>query len=61
MKSGDVITVSEAINFLEQGYREASEFPLINAPRQRVHSRNGVRISKAVTSDRARLICHGRL
>lgn len=30
---------------VEQGYREASEFPLINAPRRRVHSRKNVRVS----------------
>lgn len=41
----DVITVGEAIDLVEQGYREASEFPLINAPRRRVHSRKNVRVS----------------
>ena len=41
----DVVTVGEAIDLVEQGYREASEFPLINAPRRRVHSRNNVRVS----------------
>jgi ornithine cyclodeaminase/alanine dehydrogenase-like protein (mu-crystallin family) len=41
----DVITVGGAIDLVEQGYREASEFPLINAPRRRVHSRNNVRVS----------------
>ncbi len=41
----DVITVGEAIDIVEQGYREASSFPLINAPRRRVHSRKNVRVS----------------
>lgn len=40
-----VITIGEAIDLVEQGYREAHEFPLINAPRRRVHSRNNVRVS----------------
>jgi ornithine cyclodeaminase len=41
----DVVTMGEAIDLVEQGYREASEFPLINAPRRRVHSRKNVRVS----------------
>ncbi len=41
----DVITVDQAIDLVEQGYREASEYPLINAPRRRVHSRGSVRVS----------------
>ena len=41
----DVVTMAEAIDLVEQGYREASEFPLINAPRRRVHSRKNVRVS----------------
>ena len=41
----DVVTMAEAIDLVAQGYREASEFPLINAPRRRVHSRNNVRVS----------------
>lgn len=41
----DVITVDEAIDLVEQGYREASANPLINAPRRRVHSRQNVRVS----------------
>jgi ornithine cyclodeaminase/alanine dehydrogenase-like protein (mu-crystallin family) len=41
----DVITVGEAIDLVAQGYREASQFPLINAPRRRVHSRKNVRVS----------------
>ena len=40
-----LIAVEEAIDLIEQGYREASEFPLINAPRRRVHSRKNVRVS----------------
>jgi hypothetical protein len=41
----DVIDMAQAIDLVEQGYREAQEFPIINAPRRRVHSRNNVRIS----------------
>ena len=41
----DVVSMAEAIDLVEQGYREASEFPLINAPRRRVHSRKNVRVS----------------
>jgi ornithine cyclodeaminase len=41
----DVIDMKQAIDLVEQGYREAQGFPIINAPRRRVHSKNGVRIS----------------
>jgi alanine dehydrogenase len=41
----DVIDMAQAIDLVEQGYREAHGFPIINAPRRRVHSRNNVRIS----------------
>jgi hypothetical protein len=41
----DVIDIGKAIDLVEQGYREAQEFPIINAPRRRVHSRRNVRIS----------------
>jgi ornithine cyclodeaminase len=41
----DVIDIGKAIDLVEQGYREAAEFPIINAPRRRVHSRQNVRIS----------------
>lgn len=41
----DVITVKEATDLVEQGYREAVDFPLINAPRRRVHSPKKVRVS----------------
>lgn len=41
----DVITLKEAIDLVEQGYKEASAFPLINAPRRRVHSKKNVRVS----------------
>ena len=40
-----LITVEEAIDSIEQGYREAQDYPLINAPRRRVHSPEGVRVS----------------
>lgn len=41
----DVVDISKAIDLVEQGYRETQDFPLINAPRGRVHSRKNVRIS----------------
>ena len=41
----DVIDMGKAIDLVEQGYREAQDFPLVNAPRRRVHSRKNVRIS----------------
>ncbi len=41
----DVISMAEAIDLVEQGYRGAVEFPLINAPRRRVHSPANVRVS----------------
>ncbi len=33
-----LVSMREAIDAIEQGYREAAEFPVINAPRRRVHS-----------------------
>ena len=39
----DVIDIEQAIDLVEQGYREAQGFPIINAPRRRVHSKNNVR------------------
>src|SRR6202035_980578 len=41
----DVIDMAQAIDLVEQVYREAHGFPIINAPRRRVHSRNNVRVS----------------
>lgn len=41
----DVIDMKQAIDLVEQGYREAQGFPIINAPRRRVHSKKNVRIS----------------
>ena len=40
-----MITMAEAVAAIEQGYREAEDFPLVNAPRRRVHSPDGVRVS----------------
>ncbi len=40
-----LVTMREAIDVIEQGYREAAAFPVINAPRRRVHSPAGVRVS----------------
>ena len=34
-----------AIDLVEQGYREAHAYPIINAPRRRVHSKKNVRVS----------------
>ncbi len=41
----DVITMDRAIDLVEQGYKEAISFPIINAPRRRVHSKKNVRVS----------------
>jgi ornithine cyclodeaminase/alanine dehydrogenase-like protein (mu-crystallin family) len=41
----DVISMRQAIDVIEQGYREAAGYPLINAPRRRVHSPKSVRVS----------------
>ncbi len=41
----DVIDMAEAIDLVEEGYRGAVDFPLINAPRRRVHSPANVRVS----------------
>lgn len=37
--------MKDAIDLIDQGYREAQSFPIINAPRRRVHSKKNVRIS----------------
>jgi ornithine cyclodeaminase len=41
----DVVSMKEAIDLVERGYADATRFPLINAPRRRVHSPDGVRVS----------------
>ena len=41
----DLISMKEAIDLVEQGYKEAAGNPIINAPRRRVHSPAGVRVS----------------
>lgn len=41
----DVLHMREAIDLVEAGYKGAAEFPIINAPRRRVHSPEGVRVS----------------
>ena len=41
----DLVGMKDAIDAIEQGYRESTEFPTINAPRRRVHSPAGVRVS----------------
>ena len=40
-----MIAMEEAVEAIEQGYREAEDFPVVNAPRRRVHSPEGVRVS----------------
>jgi len=40
-----LVSMKEAIDIVEQGYREALAYPAIAAPRRRVHSPAGVRIS----------------
>ncbi len=40
-----LVSMTDAIDVIEQGYRESTEFPVINAPRRRVHSPAGVRVS----------------
>jgi ornithine cyclodeaminase len=41
----DVIDIGKAIDLVEQGYREAANYPIVNAPRRRVHSPDNVRVS----------------
>ncbi|MDH3241787.1 MAG: ornithine cyclodeaminase family protein [Alphaproteobacteria bacterium] len=41
----DVITMDKAIDLVAAGYADAAKFPIINAPRRRVHSPQGVRVS----------------
>ncbi len=41
----DLLSMKEAIDLVEESYRGISEFPVINAPRRRVHSPGGVRVS----------------
>ena len=40
-----LLTMKDAIDAVEQGYREAHDYPVINAPRRRVHAPSGVRVS----------------
>jgi hypothetical protein len=40
-----LISMEEAVAAIKQGYREADEFPFGDAPRRRVHSPEGVRVS----------------
>ncbi|MBM3486996.1 MAG: ornithine cyclodeaminase family protein [Alphaproteobacteria bacterium] len=42
---GGLVTMRQAIDDVEQAYREAADYPVINAPRRRVHSPAGVRVS----------------
>ena len=40
-----LVSMKDAIDAVEKGYRGGHKFPVINAPRRRVHSPAGVRIS----------------
>ena len=40
-----LVSMKDAIDAVEQGYKESTEFPVINGPRRRVHSPAGVRVS----------------
>ena len=40
-----LIRMEEAIEAVDQGYREAADYPIANAPRRRVHSPDGIRVS----------------
>jgi len=40
-----LVSMTDAIDVIEKAYREAATYPLINAPRRRVHSPAGVRVS----------------
>ena len=40
-----LVSMKDAIDAVEQGYRESTEYPVINGPRRRVHSPSGVRVS----------------
>jgi len=42
---GGLVTMGEAIDAVSAAYGGATEYPVINAPRRRVHSPDGVRIS----------------
>lgn len=42
----DLVSMDESIDAAEQGYIDGMNFPVINAPRRRVHSPAGVHISK---------------
>jgi alanine dehydrogenase len=41
----DLVSMADCIEAIEKGYAEGHKFPVINAPRRRVHSPAGVRIS----------------
>jgi ornithine cyclodeaminase/alanine dehydrogenase-like protein (mu-crystallin family) len=41
----ELISMREAIDLVQEGYAGATEYPIINAPRRRVHSHAGVRVS----------------
>ncbi len=41
----DLVSMAECIDAVEKGYVGAYHYPVINAPRRRVHSPDGVRIS----------------
>jgi ornithine cyclodeaminase/alanine dehydrogenase-like protein (mu-crystallin family) len=40
-----LVDMADAINVIEKAYRDVSAFPVVNVPRQRVHSPDNVRVS----------------
>jgi ornithine cyclodeaminase/alanine dehydrogenase-like protein (mu-crystallin family) len=41
----ELVSMDQAIDLVAEGYAGAAKFPIINAPRRRVHTRAGVRVS----------------
>ena len=41
----DIISMREAIDLVATGYADAARYPIMNAPRRRVHAPDGVRVS----------------
>jgi alanine dehydrogenase len=41
----DLVTMKDAVDAMEQAYSEATQWPLVNAPRRRIHSPDKVRMS----------------
>lgn len=41
----DLLTMEDAVEAMDEAYRGAADFPIINAPRRRIHSPDNVRVS----------------